>query len=304
MARTPQNILVTGATAGLGRHMALHLAQAGHRVFGVGRNAERLRALQSEADAAGLRLEAFAMDVNDEASIAAARDHIEAATDGHGVDVLINNAGFGLLGPTEAISDADLRRQFDTNVFGLMAVTRAFLPAMRARRSGRVINISSMGGKVTLPFFGAYNATKYAVESLSDALRMELGPFGVDVVLVEPGMVKSEFADHALDELLRYRTPDSPYAPILANAERINDDAKRFVEVDTLWVSRAVARAVHARRPRPRYMVALHARFALMAARLLPTRVMDFIYTRSMGIGPKALTAPEPAAPGAAPAGV
>ncbi len=303
MTTTTKTILVTGATSGLGRHMALHLAREGHHVFATGRNVERLRSLEAEALAMSVKLEAFAMDVTDDASVDAARDQIRARTAGHGLDVLINNAGFGLLGPTEAIGDAEMKRQFDTNVFGLMRVTRAFLPEMRDRRAGRVINVSSMGGRVTLPFFGVYNASKYAVESLSDALRIELGPFGVDVALVEPGMVKSDFAQHAVDSLVSYRTPDSPYAAVLASVERMNADAKRFIEIDTVWVSRAVARAVRARRPRARYVVSIHARLTLVAQRLLPTRWFDAILARSVGITRRALAgaaAAPPALAGAA----
>lgn len=290
---TSQNILITGATSGIGRHMAFHLARAGHRVFATGRNAERLAEVTAEAGSEGLSLEAFALDVTDEASVEAARTHVDERTGGHGVDVLVNNAGFGILGPTEAIGDAELRRQFDTNVFGLMAVTRAFLPQMRERGAGRVINISSMGGRVTMPFFGAYNATKYAVESLSDALRMELRPFGVDVVLVEPGMIRSSFASHAVDSLARYRTPDSPYAPVMARTEELEDASQRL-HVDPVWVSRAVARAVRARRPRARYVVTFHARAALVASRLLPTRWLDAIFTASIGLTRKALRGGQP----------
>src|SRR6478736_1285835 len=141
MSDKQQTILVTGATSGIGRHAALYLSKRGHRVFASGRNEKALAALKT----------------------------------------LPGAAGFGVLGPTELITEADMRAQYETNVFGLMAVTRAFLPAMRARRSGRIINVSSLGGRYTLPFFGVYNSTKYAVESLSDALRIELGPFGVHV---------------------------------------------------------------------------------------------------------------------------
>lgn len=279
--KNPLNVLITGATAGIGRDMAFHLARQGHRVFATGRKAERIAEINAEAR--DLPISAFRMDVTDAGSVDAARARIEADTAGHGVDVLVNNAGFGLLGPMEAVEDSELRRQFDTNVFGLMTVTRAFLPAMRVRGSGRVINVSSMGGRMTLPFFGAYNATKYAVEAMSDALRVELAPFGVRVVLVEPGLIKSEFASHAMSSIQRYANPESPYAPVLARAERLNNDAKHL-EADAVWVSRAVSRAIRARRPRARYVVTMHARAALVAKSLLPTRLVDRMMALSVGL--------------------
>src|ERR1700733_9145953 len=168
-------ILITGATAGIGRHAALHLAHAGHRVIATGRRKDALAALAKEAK--GTKLETMELDVTVASSIEAAKAEVDKRTDGYGLDVLVNNAGYGLMGPLEEISDADLRAQYDTNVFGLVAMTRAFLPQMRLRGSGRIVNVSSMGGRMTFPFMGAYNSTKYAIESMSDALRMELAPF-------------------------------------------------------------------------------------------------------------------------------
>jgi NADP-dependent 3-hydroxy acid dehydrogenase YdfG len=156
MSSFPKTILITGATAGIGKHVALHLARKGYRVFASGRNAAALERLASEA--AGTALETLRLDVTDAASIEAAREEIDRRTDGHGVDVLVNNAGYGLAGALEELADADIRAQFDTNVFGLVAVTRAFLPAMRRRGSGRVLNVSSVGGRITFPLFGAYTA--------------------------------------------------------------------------------------------------------------------------------------------------
>jgi NAD(P)-dependent dehydrogenase (short-subunit alcohol dehydrogenase family) len=154
-------VLVTGATSGIGRATALHLAREGHRVFAVGRRREALDSLKAEA--AGLALECMVMDVTRADSIAVTKEAIERATDGHGIDVLVNNAGYGVGGPVEEVSDQAFRAQYETNVFGLMAVTRAFLPKMRARRWGRIINISSVGGRLTLPMLGVYNSTKYAM---------------------------------------------------------------------------------------------------------------------------------------------
>jgi NAD(P)-dependent dehydrogenase (short-subunit alcohol dehydrogenase family) len=186
-----KTILITGATAGIGRHAALELVRQGHHVIATGRRATALATLKDEASSLasmrGGRLDVLPLDVTDANSVAAAAAAVGDLTSNRGVDVLVNNAGYGQMGPVEEVSDAELRRQYDTNVFGLMSVTRAFLPKMRERGDGRVVNVGSIGGRYTFPLMGAYNSTKYAVESLSDALRNELAPFGIDVSIVEPG---------------------------------------------------------------------------------------------------------------------
>lgn len=287
MSKKCQIVLITGATTGLGRHAALHLAERGHHVIATGRRAGALSALRSLATG---RLDTLLLDVTDAASIAAARTRVDELTDGYGVDVLVNNAGYGQLGPLEMVSDADLRAQFETNVFGLMAVTRAFLPAMRERGRGRILNVSSMGGRVTFPMSGAYHASKYAVEAMSDALRNELAPFGVDVVLIEPGAIRSEFTDRAMDGLEPYRIADSPYAPLLADADEVRDQTDRLAGHPG-DVSRGIEAAMTARRPRARYVMPLHPRVLLLVARLLPTRWMDALMRRLMGLSRRRLQA-------------
>lgn len=279
MSNTSKIVLITGATAGIGRMTALHLAKRGHHVIATGRKSAELATLKQEATAAAAgnatgRIDTLLLDVTSLASITSAVAAVETITAGRGIDVLVNNAGFGVLGPTELISDADMRAQYETNVFGLMAMTRAFLPEMRARRSGRIINVSSLGGLHTLPFFGVYNSTKYAVESLSDALRIELGPFGVDVVLVEPGAIATEFTPRSLGGGAKYRRADSPYAPAMGAFEVVERMAKQ-TSVGPARVSRALARAVEARRPRPRYVAPRFAGLFIALMRLLPTRWAD-----------------------------
>ncbi len=198
---TTKTVLVTGATAGIGRHVALDLAGRGHRVFATGRNPQALASLSGEAAARDLPLTTVVLDVTSEDSIASALATVRGATGGYGVDVLINNAGYGQGGPLLEVDDATLRSQFDTNVFGLMAVTRAFVKDMLGRGRGWVVNVSSVGGRVTFPLFGAYHASKYALEALSDALRCELQPFGVHVALVEPGPIHSQFSERAFGSL-------------------------------------------------------------------------------------------------------
>ena len=171
-------VLVTGASSGIGRAAAVEFARRGHLVFAAARREEVLADLASATP----NIEAVGLDVTDTDSVRHAWAKIEASTGGAGLDVLVNNAGFALTGPVELLSDEDVRRQFATNVFGLLTMTRTVLPAMRARGTGRIINISSLVGRTSVPFMGVYGATKYAVEALSDALRQEVAGFGIKVV--------------------------------------------------------------------------------------------------------------------------
>ncbi|HZO13890.1 MAG TPA: SDR family oxidoreductase [Polyangiaceae bacterium] len=286
-----QVVLITGATAGIGRHVALHLAARGHRVIATGRRASALVALEREARERGTTIETAVLDVTDEASIEAARVEIERLTDGHGLDVLVNNAGYGLAAPVVEATDADLRAQFDTNVFGLMAVTRAFAPSMMARGRGRILNVSSIGGRVTFPMMGVYHASKYALEALSDALRMELAPFGLDVVLIEPGPIKSEFTERMNQSADPYKNGDSLYQPIFARAEEIE---RRTMAMATgpEPIARAIAHAIESRRPRARYVAPRSSRFMLAFLRALPTRLADAIKRRVFGLDRARLASP------------
>jgi len=271
---TPKTILITGATAGIGRTTARHLAERGHRVIASGRRPEQLASLRDEAARDGHTIDTVILDVTNAASIAAAVAEVDRLTEGYGVDVLINNAGFGLLGPLTEIPDGELRRQYDTNVFGLMAVTRAFVPAMRARRSGRIVNVSSMGGRMTFPFMGAYNSTKYAVESLSDALRYELRPFGIHVSLIEPGVIRTNFSDTAMSTADQYR--DSVYARVLEKSDAIRERMER-VSSGPIVIARAIRRAVERRRPAARYVAPFSTWFALVFKVMMPTRTWDWV---------------------------
>jgi NAD(P)-dependent dehydrogenase (short-subunit alcohol dehydrogenase family) len=273
-----KTVFITGATAGIGRTTALHLARLGHHVIASGRKQGELARLVAEGHGLAGKLDAIALDVTQSASIAAAVDAVARLTGDRGLDVLINNAGFGVLGPTSEISDAEIRRQFDTNVFGLMSVTRAFLPGMRARRAGRIINVSSMGGRITMPYFGVYNATKYAVESLSDALRYELRPFGIDVALIEPGVIRTNFEATAVSGLDEFAA--TPYGHALANYQRMSRAADRFAS-DPIVVARAIGRAVAARRPAARYVTPRVTSVVLWLSALLPTSLWDWAMRRA-----------------------
>jgi NAD(P)-dependent dehydrogenase (short-subunit alcohol dehydrogenase family) len=281
MTRT---IFITGATAGIGRHLALHLAARGHHVIASGRKPELLASLRREVRG---RLDTVELDVTDGASIERAAAEATRLTGGRGVDALVNNAGYGQPGPLEELADGELRRQFETNVFGLMAVTRAFLPQLKAAR-GRLVNLSSIGGRVTFPLFGAYHASKYAVEALSDALRNELAPFGVRVALIEPGPIRTEFGDRAISAIDAVARPGSAYGAIYARADEIAALARKQ-EVGPEVVSRAIEHAIVARRPRARYVVPFTSRLLIAVMRALPQSWADALVRRIAGLTPDRL---------------
>ena len=259
-------------------------------MIATGRSEDALAELKREAGAA--RLDVFRLDVTDPASIAHALVAVERLTAGRGIDALVNNAGFGTAVPVAEISDADLRAQFDTNVFGLVAMVRAFVPQMRARGRGRIVNVSSIGGRMTLPFFGAYNGTKYAVESLSDAMRCELRPFGIEVSIVEPGGIRTNFAKTTVQTATGYHSPDSPYAAAhakyMALAKRSDDFAAH-----PIVIARAIERAITARRPRARYVAPFFGGRVLLALiRATPTRMLDWLFAQVLGLTKKKLATP------------
>jgi NAD(P)-dependent dehydrogenase (short-subunit alcohol dehydrogenase family) len=278
-----QTILITGATSGIGRGLALRLAATGHRVIASGRGQNALDALQTEAAGKELHLETLLLDVTNSASIAAAREEVDRRTSSKGLDVLINNAGYALYGPLEVLKDEDILAQFETNVFGLLAVARAFIPHMRERHAGRIINISSVMGRVSFPYTGAYNATKYSVECLSDTLRSELAPFGIQVIIIEPSTTRSGFWKRDTVALSKYATVDSPYAESLVITERY----LRGLEtkgVEPGRVVQVVERAVEAIHPKARYLVSFKDRLFLMLFTWPPAGVVDGMKRKAFGL--------------------
>ena len=283
MARVlpPAVVLVTGATSGIGRAAALGLARDGYHVLATGRRADQLRSLKAEAGAA--RLDTLRLDVTSPQSVADARDEVLRLTDGHGVDALINNAGYGQFGPLELATERALEQQYQTNVLGLVRVTAAFLPAMRERGSGRIVNISSIAGRVAVPFMGLYHGTKYAVEALSDSLRREVAGFGVQVVLVEPGAIRTGFKERSDATLADSGVAGTPY---FKAAARLQSLAGRYQDLapGPERVVRLLRKVLRARRPRARYMVPAIERLTVVLAKLLPTWLVDGAIRWSLGL--------------------
>jgi NAD(P)-dependent dehydrogenase (short-subunit alcohol dehydrogenase family) len=284
-----QTILVTGATSGIGRETALHLARLGHRVLATGRKQDLLAQLVGEAE--GLALESFALDVNDPASMDRAVEEVDRRTQGQGLDVLVNNAGYGNMAPMELVSDQDLRAQFETNVFGLVGLTQRFLPGMRRRGAGKIINISSVVGKLSLPLQGVYCATKHAVEALSDAMRMELAPFGIWVSMVEPGSIRSQFGKTISSTVAHYQQLDSPYRAVVEAYPRVLAKVEAKAP-GPACIAKTVARIVRKRRPAARYVSPRINRVLLWLVSKLPTRWVDGIMKRVMGLTPEQLLPP------------
>lgn len=277
-APSPLVAAVTGASRGIGRATALLLAREGFRVFALARSEDELRSLATEA---GGRIEPVVLDIADEDSRRSAVAAMMAATGGYGLDVLVNNAGYGLLGPLEEVKAGAFRRQLEVNVIGLLDFTQPFLPGMRERRRGRIVNVSSAAGRVATPFMGAYNASKFALEGLSDTLRRELAPFGVRVILIEPGPIKTHFTEASV----QVGSADSPYAALTRRwntARRSSDMWERSQDA----VARVILKSLRTAHPRPRYTITVSAKMGTLAHRLVPDVVLDWILGRAIGSAP------------------
>lgn len=275
--RPSRVVLITGCSSGIGRATALHLVGRGHTVVATARRPETL------ADLAAAGCTTLALDVTDEASMEAAVRAVEVE---HGaVGALVNNAGFSQSGAVETVPMAKVRHQFETNVFGLVRMCQLVLPAMRAQRAGRIVNVSSMGGTLTFPGGGFYHATKYAVEALSDALRFEVSGFGVRVVVIQPGIIRTGFAGAAA-EALGHAEDDGPYAAFNAAVKKGTQEVYEGGAVARLGggpetVARAIERALTAESPRARYRVTPSAHLLIRQRALMTDGLWDrFLATR------------------------
>ena len=260
-------VLITGASSGIGEETVKRLLTAGYTVYAGARRRDRMTSL---ADA-GARL--LSLDVTDDGSMTAAVDTVmqEAGR----IDVLINNAGYGSYGALEDVPPEEARRQFDVNIFGLARLTQLVLPGMRAQRSGRIVNISSIGGKFGEAFGSWYHATKFAVEGLSDSLRMELHPLGIDVVVIQPGATHSEWSKIAHDSLMKY-SGDGPYRNAAAShAKMMEVGHQGSIPAPPSVVAKTIVQAVQSRNPKTRYVTGGFAGPMLFMRRVLSDRAFD-----------------------------
>ena len=262
-------ILITGASSGIGFDAARTLARQGHRVYAAARRLERMEPLKEDG------VIPLQMDVTDEVSMEmGVRTILE--TEGR-IDVLVNNAGYGFFGAIENVPLEEARKQLEVNVFGLSRLCQLVLPSMREQGSGRIVNLSSIAGKAVILFGGWYHVSKYAVEAFSDALRMEVKPFGIDVVLIEPGGIKTDWGLIAADHLAE-TSKGTPYeSEGLREAATMRKAYSIRLLSQPSVVTRAISKAVNRRRPRARYRVGFGARTMVFFHALLPTRWWDAI---------------------------
>ena len=282
MAAEKKSVLITGATDGLGLALALLLARRGYRVFAAGRSPERLAKLDSVARESGLALESVALDVRSDESVTQAISSTLSKCGG--LDVLVNNAGVNYTAAVEDLSMEDWRAQFETNVFGVLRVTRAVLPHMRERRSGRILMMSSVSGLVTAPTQGAYSASKHAVEAVSNALRLELYPFGIDVVLIEPGYIITGIQKTAAEFSRPYVEKNGPYSPLYTRFLANVNASRARSESTPEDCAQVMLHAIETRNPKPRYGVTRLARTVKWSKWLLTDRAFDAMLRRRYGI--------------------
>jgi NAD(P)-dependent dehydrogenase (short-subunit alcohol dehydrogenase family) len=282
-SRDRGTVLITGASTGIGRASAMHLDSLGFSVLAGVRKTEDGDALRADSSP---RLTPILIDITEADSIAEAARQVESLAP-TGLDALVNNAGIALTGPLEFIDVDRVRRQFEVNFFGHLAVTQALLPALR-KRTGRIVNMSSMAGWIGAPFYGPYTSSKHALRAMSDALRIELTPWDLPVILIEPGAIDTPIWEKGYD-LARQTIDALPEAgreryaeQIEAGLGSIESQGRRGIPAER--VAEAVATALMAKRPKARYVVGRDARLAILAKRLLPDRVMDGLLRRQMGL--------------------
>ena len=271
----PKTILITGASSGIGHATALELLRAGHTVYGAARRVESMNAI---VEAGG---RALPLDVTNDAELEGAVQTILAEQSR--IDVLVNCAGFGLYGAAEDVPLADARYQLEVNLFGPARLIQLVLPHLRTQGAGAIVNVSSMGGEITFPLGAWYHASKHALEAYSDALRQEVKRFGIDVVLIQPGLIKTEFGDVTARGLLdhsgqgAYRDLAEKFAKTTEAMYTENRHA-----TDPSVVAKTIRKAIDSRRPKARYAVGYMARPLMTLNALLPDRVFDRIASRQL----------------------
>lgn len=260
-----KTVLVTGASAGIGKATAIYLAQNGYNVYGAARRTEKMQDLKNYG------ITTIALDVTKQESVIACVEQILQEVGS--IDVLINNAGFGLEGAIEDVTMNDAKYQMEVNVFGAMHLTQLVLPRMRQNKYGKIVNISSMGGKIALPLGGWYHASKFAIEALSDAMRMEVKQFGIDVIVVEPGGIKSEWGDIALENLGRV-SGNTIYKEMVVGAD---SSFKKTVNKNSepIVIARLIKKGIEATKPKTRYVGGYMAKPLLFLRNILSDKMLE-----------------------------
>ena len=284
MAEHKKTVLITGGTDGLGRAATLLLARNGYVVFAAGRSAEKRQQLDRIAEEEKIPVRTLEMDVTDNLSVEIGVEFV--LEKGGAIDVLINNAGIGYLAVVEELRLEDLRKQFETNLFGVLRVTQAVLPHMRARRSGRILMMSSVAGLLSPPTYGAYSSSKHALEGLTDSLRLEMYPFGVEVILIEPGYIVTNFQQTVKELAQPYaeKAKDSPYAKIYSGAWAGASRGREASKATPEDCARVMLEAIESPHPKARYPVTPLAKWGSFAKRVLPDVLLDSFLRRRFGI--------------------
>ncbi|MEO8430073.1 MAG: SDR family NAD(P)-dependent oxidoreductase [Acidobacteriota bacterium] len=272
----PQTVLITGCSSGIGRATAVELAARGHRVFATARKRVAI------ADLAARGMKTLALDVTDPEAVAAAV--AEVLREAGRVDALVNNAGYGQYGAVEDVTAAEWRAQYDVNVFGALAMIQAVLPAMREAGAGTIVNVSSVAGKIAIPFAAPYCSSKHALEAISDSLRLEVASFGVRVVIIEPGPIGTKFGERARAGVSKLLGRPGPYAPFYRGAERAMDTDFAAGRLPPEAVAKAIADAIESRRPKTRYPLTRMAKTFIPLKRFSTDRMLDRQMARSLGI--------------------
>ncbi|MGB7730743.1 MAG: SDR family oxidoreductase [Candidatus Acidiferrum sp.] len=284
MTQKNPTVLITGGTDGLGKAAALFLSRHGYRVFAAGRSPSKREELNRLAHEQALPIHTLEMDVTDNASV---QIGVELVLEkGGGIDFLINNAGVGYMATIEDLRLEDFRKQFDVNLFGVIRVTQTVLPHMRQRRHGRILMMSSVAGLVSPPTYGAYSSSKHALEGLTDALRLEMYLFGVDVILIEPGYIITNFQQTAQEFAKPYfdHASGSPYARIYAGALEGSKQGRERSKTTPEDCAKVILKAMESPNPKARYTVTPMAKWVSFGKRILPDTLLDSIMRKRFGI--------------------
>lgn len=260
-----KTVLVTGASAGIGKATAIYLAESGYNVYGAARRVEKMQELKAYG------IKPIAMDITNDESVSICVEQIfkEAGA----IDILVNNAGFGSEGAVEDVTMQDAKYQMEVNVFGAMRLTQLVLPKMRQNKYGKIVNISSVGGKIALPLGGWYHASKFAMEALSDSMRMEVKPFGIDVIVIEPGGIKSEWGNIAMEGLIRV-SGNSAYKEMVKGAEKSYKRTENN-NSEPIVIARLIKKGIEAIKPKTRYAGGSMAKPLLFLRKILSDKLLD-----------------------------